>query len=221
MGKSGMADRDPCPWRIVDDIGGAFCMGAIGGGIFNAMKGAMNSPSGSKMKGSVMGLASRGPILGGQFAVWGFVFASCDCTLTAIRQKEDPWNSIFSGAITGGILSMRAGPRVMTQSAVVGGVLLSLIEGMGIMLNNWTMGEDPNMIQAPGANDVTAPPTSAGFSLPTSTAPPSSPQSSTIDSGSSYDSTGMSTDTTFSSGSTQQEPESSGASSWFPFGSKS
>ena len=28
--QSGMADREPCPWRIVDDVGGAFCMGNIG-----------------------------------------------------------------------------------------------------------------------------------------------------------------------------------------------
>ena len=39
--------REPCPWRIVDDCGGAFTMGTIGGGIFQAIKGFRNS-SGSK-----------------------------------------------------------------------------------------------------------------------------------------------------------------------------
>jgi len=29
--------REPCPWRIVDDCGGAFTMGAIGGSLFLAM----------------------------------------------------------------------------------------------------------------------------------------------------------------------------------------
>lgn len=33
------------PWRIVDDCGGAFTMGAIGGGIFQAVKGFRNAPS--------------------------------------------------------------------------------------------------------------------------------------------------------------------------------
>ena len=28
-------ERDPCPHRIFDDIGGAFAMGAIGGGVWN------------------------------------------------------------------------------------------------------------------------------------------------------------------------------------------
>lgn len=37
------------PWRIVDDCGGAFTMGAIGGGIFQAIKGFRNSPVVSKV----------------------------------------------------------------------------------------------------------------------------------------------------------------------------
>ncbi|KAL1775813.1 mitochondrial import inner membrane translocase subunit Tim17-A [Sigmodon hispidus] len=36
--------REPCPWRIVDDCGGAFTIGTIGGGIFQAFKGFRNSP---------------------------------------------------------------------------------------------------------------------------------------------------------------------------------
>uniref|UniRef100_A0A3B4G8F5 Translocase of inner mitochondrial membrane 17 homolog B (yeast) n=1 Tax=Pundamilia nyererei TaxID=303518 RepID=A0A3B4G8F5_9CICH len=37
--------REPCPWRIVDDCGGAFTMGAIGGGVFQAVKGFRNAPA--------------------------------------------------------------------------------------------------------------------------------------------------------------------------------
>lgn len=38
--------REPCPFRIVDDCGGAFAMGCIGGGVFQAIKGFRNAPSG-------------------------------------------------------------------------------------------------------------------------------------------------------------------------------
>lgn len=131
--QSGLADREPCPWRIVDDVGGAFCMGAIGGGMWHVIKGARMAPAGARMAGSLSAVTARAPVLGGQFAVWGGLFACCDCSLTAIRQKEDPWNSIISGATTGGILAARAGPQAMASAAVVGGVLLALIEGMGIM----------------------------------------------------------------------------------------
>uniref|UniRef100_A0A3Q3K1N6 Mitochondrial import inner membrane translocase subunit TIM17 n=1 Tax=Monopterus albus TaxID=43700 RepID=A0A3Q3K1N6_MONAL len=37
--------REPCPWRIVDDCGGAFTMGAIGGGVFQTIKGFRNAPA--------------------------------------------------------------------------------------------------------------------------------------------------------------------------------
>jgi len=229
-----MADREPCPWRIVDDVGGAYCMGAIGGGLFHAIKGSWNSPKGGKLMGSMTNMQARGPVLGGQFAVWGGLFACCDCSLTAIRQKEDPWNSIVSGAVTGGILAARAGPRAMAQSAVVGGVLLGLIEGMGIMFTKMSSPPVPTAedMAAAGAADVTAPPTAGGLMMPPSSpaAPPpqSSPGStyappsymdSSSSSSESFDN-GMGTETTFSSGNSNDETIGSSRSGWWPFGSK-
>ena len=38
--------REPCPDRILDDIGAAFGMGAVGGGIWHFGKGVYNSPRG-------------------------------------------------------------------------------------------------------------------------------------------------------------------------------
>jgi import inner membrane translocase subunit TIM17 len=35
--------------------------------------------------------------------VWGGLFSTFDCTLVAVRKKEDPWNSIAAGAMTGGL----------------------------------------------------------------------------------------------------------------------
>jgi import inner membrane translocase subunit TIM17 len=61
------------------------------------------------------------------------MFSTIDCTLVHIRKKEDPWNSIISGAATGGILAARNGAAAMAGSAIIGGVLLALIEGIGIM----------------------------------------------------------------------------------------
>lgn len=76
----------------------------------------------------------RAPILGGNFAVWGATFSTFDCTLIALRGREDPWNSIWSGALTGGVLAARGGPGAAIRNALVGGVLLGLIEGMGVVL---------------------------------------------------------------------------------------
>lgn len=54
-------------------------------------------------------MKERSPIVGGNFAVWGGMFSTIDCSLVYLRQKEDPWNSIMSGALTGGILAARNG----------------------------------------------------------------------------------------------------------------
>lgn len=103
--------REPCPYRIVDDCGGAFAMGCIGGGVFQAIKGYRNAPSGfsRRLLGSLTAIKQRSPIIAGNFAVWGGMFSTIDCTLVHFRKKEDPWNSIISGAATGGILAARNG----------------------------------------------------------------------------------------------------------------
>ena len=51
----------------------------------------------------------------------------------------------MSGAATGGILAARAGPKAMASAAVVGGVILALIEGMGIWMNNYFSMPPPGM----------------------------------------------------------------------------
>ncbi|CAH0394880.1 unnamed protein product [Bemisia tabaci] len=155
--------REPCPWRIVDDCGGAFTMGAIGGALFQGIKGFRNAPSGMSRRfaGSLAAVKQRSPILAGNFAVWGGVFSSIDCTLVYLRHKEDPWNSIISGAATGGILAARNGVPAMAGSALIGGVLLALIEGVGILFTRLTAEqfrqhgpfEDPASLGFPGGGN--------------------------------------------------------------------
>ena len=50
----------------------------------------------------------------GNFAVWGGLFSTFDCCLMGIRGKEDPWNSIGSGAITGAVLAARGNNHNLT-----------------------------------------------------------------------------------------------------------
>ncbi|CDW53186.1 mitochondrial import inner membrane translocase s ubunit tim17 b-like protein [Trichuris trichiura] len=132
--------REPCPWRIVDDCGGAFSMGAVGGGIFHGFRGMRTAPAGltKRLIGGFSSLRERAPIVGGQFAVWGGVFSAVDCTLAHVRRKEDPWNSIISGAMTGALVTMRNGVGTMIGSAIMGGVILAMIEGVGIFITRFT-----------------------------------------------------------------------------------
>ncbi|KAM8703575.1 hypothetical protein ACLKA7_008233 [Drosophila subpalustris] len=125
--------RQPCPIRVVEDCGCAFLMGAIGGTMFQYMRGFRNAPAGL-VRGLYGGLDSvklRTPAMAGNFAVWGATFSSVDCSLVYLRQQEDTWNSIISGAATGGILAARSGIKAMGNGALVGGLVLALIEGAG------------------------------------------------------------------------------------------
>ncbi|CAM9588754.1 unnamed protein product [Ectocarpus sp. 6 AP-2014] len=145
-----MGDRDPCPHRIVGDVGGAFAFGLAGGGIWHSVKGFRNSPKGQGTQGALKAVMYRAPVLGGNFAVWGALFSVCDCSLVAVRHKEDAWNPILSGAATGGILALRAGPRTAAKNAVVGGALLAVIEGMGILLSRYMAQAEPPPMEAGG-----------------------------------------------------------------------
>mmetsp|Transcript_17125 Transcript_17125/g.47086 ORF Transcript_17125/g.47086 Transcript_17125/m.47086 type:complete len:235 (-) Transcript_17125:514-1218(-) len=228
--QSGMADREPCPWRIIDDVGGAFCMGNIGGGLWHSIKGARMAPAGARLAGSLSAVQARAPVLGGQFAIWGGIFACYDCSLTALRQKEDPWNSIISGAATGGTLALRAGPQAAASAAAVGGVLLALIEGMGIMIGKMFAPPSPDQMLAEQQRyDPTAPPTQGGLfpsgmamgGAGAATAPPPPPPSSSANTNTTSDlfdtpTTFSTNDSSTSFSNTHEEP--SGGSSWWPFG---
>lgn len=48
--------------------------------------------------------------------------------------QEDPWNAIISGAATGGILAIRAGPKAAARNAIAGGAILAAIEGLNLVL---------------------------------------------------------------------------------------
>ncbi|XP_010915800.1 mitochondrial import inner membrane translocase subunit TIM17-2 [Elaeis guineensis] len=159
--------REPCPDRILDDIGGAFGMGAVGGSAFHFIKGLYNSPNGERLAGGVQGVRMNAPRVGGSFAVWGGLFSAFDCSMVYIRQKEDPWNSIIAGAATGGFLQMRQGAGPAARSALFGGILLALIEGAGIMLNRVLSAPqnipDPALMMPPSSVPAMA---GAGGSIP-------------------------------------------------------
>ena len=141
--------REPCPDRILDDVGGAFSMGAIGGTLWHFVKGARNSPRGQRFLGGVDAVKLKAPALGGSFAVWGGLFSTFDCALSGVRGVEDPYNAIASGAITGGVLAARSGARAAARSAMIGGVLLAVIEGLGIALTRMTveLGPTPEEVE--------------------------------------------------------------------------
>jgi len=121
-----------------------------------------------RLLGSVTAVKARVPVIGGNFAVWGGLFSTFDCSLVAIRKKEDPWNSIFSGAATGGVLAARGGWRAAGRSAAVGGVLLAMIEGLQIFLTKM-MAEPATPSYAPPQAPMAPPPQQQRLMAPPTT----------------------------------------------------
>lgn len=110
--------------------------------------GAWNSPRRMKIRGGLTHVRNRAPFLGGTlviltfshqyaigtFAMWGGCFSSVDCLMIWYRQKDDPWNAVISGFVTGGMLAIRGGANVAFKNALMGGVILGLIEGISIII---------------------------------------------------------------------------------------
>ena len=148
-------------------------MGAVGGGLWHLLKGMKNAPSGARMRGGIESIRREAPRIGGSFAVWGGLFSTFDCTLVALRKKEDPWNSIAAAALTGGLLQLRTGVRSAAKSAAFGGILLGMIEGVGILLTRVTAPPPAPvpMMDIPGGGQEVAQ-RSSGVPEGTSGAPP-------------------------------------------------
>ncbi|KAJ5076478.1 import inner membrane translocase subunit tim-17 [Anaeramoeba ignava] len=124
-----------CPKKILDEIGSSFVMGMIGGGAWNFLKGARSSPVGDRLKGGFYKMKYQSLKTGGSFAVWSGIFASLECSLVHFRKKEDIWNRVFAGALTGGILAARSGTKEATKAAFVGGFFMFFVEYSTNLLN--------------------------------------------------------------------------------------
>ncbi|KAI9428388.1 mitochondrial import inner membrane translocase subunit Tim17/22 [Lactarius indigo] len=109
--------RDPCPWVILNDFGGAFAMGCR----------ARNSPRGERLAGSISTIKSSCPCHWRQLGVWGGNVFYVDCA-------EDAWNAIISGVMTGGCLAHGSGPKAAFGSAVACGILLGVLKAWELLL---------------------------------------------------------------------------------------
>lgn len=97
--------------------------------------------------GGLLHVRNRAPFLGGSFAMWGGVFSSIDCLMIYYRQKDDPWNAVISGFITGGVLAIRGGASVAFKNALIGGFILMLIEGVTVIVTSVAMRQQYKMME--------------------------------------------------------------------------
>jgi import inner membrane translocase subunit TIM17 len=96
--------------------------------------GAWNAPRRQRFYSGLCHIRNRAPFLGGSFGLWGGIFSSVDCLLVYYRQRDDPKNAVVAGFVTGGVLAIRGGMAVAFRQAMIGGVILMVIEGVGTLM---------------------------------------------------------------------------------------
>ena len=97
--------------------------------------------------GGLTHIRNRAPLLGGSFAMWGGVYTSMDCLMIFYRGKDDPFNAIMAGFVTGGVLAIRGGLNLAFKQAVMGGVILGLIEGVSTVFTTMMMRQQYAMME--------------------------------------------------------------------------
>ena len=90
-------------------------------------------------------MKKRAPILAGSFAMWAGIYSISECTLISLRNTDDAFNKITAGAITGGVLAMRAGPRIAAKNALIGGIFLGAIVLFEVLMVKYQKGQQLSM----------------------------------------------------------------------------
>ncbi|KAI9017779.1 mitochondrial inner membrane translocase subunit Tim17/Tim22/Tim23/peroxisomal protein PMP24 [Gaertneriomyces semiglobifer] len=96
--------------------------GALGGafGMFmSSVDWGMNTEEFQKMstkeqvKVTLKDMGKRSASSAKNFAIVGAVFSGTECLIETYRAKNDIWNGVAGGCITGGILAAKAGPAAV------------------------------------------------------------------------------------------------------------
>uniref|UniRef100_A0A1I7Z1A9 Transmembrane protein n=1 Tax=Steinernema glaseri TaxID=37863 RepID=A0A1I7Z1A9_9BILA len=110
--------KEPCPYRIADDVGAAFAVGLIGSSLFQSVTGFRTSAKGQKLKGALREVRFRSPATAVQFAAW---------SVPNSRVLHD----------RSGLMAVRSGPRMMAASAALGGFIFSMLEAANLISTRW------------------------------------------------------------------------------------
>ncbi|KAI8826797.1 mitochondrial import inner membrane translocase subunit tim22 [Fimicolochytrium jonesii] len=124
MAMAAQAFMESCPAKVVLSGGAGFALGGAFGMFMSSVDWGMNTEEFQKLstreqlKLTAKDMGAKSFSSAKNFAVVGAVFAGTECVIEGYRAKNDIWNGVSAGCITGGVLAAKAGPQ-----AVVGGCL--------------------------------------------------------------------------------------------------
>ena len=122
----------------------AIISGVVGGGAgmvlgailapFNSNISSMetdNLPMKEQFRRGLREMGSQSKSWGKNLMVIGAVFSCSECFVEKTRARDRPWNPIFGGCITGGILAANAGPQAMAFGCAGFAAFSAAIDAMG------------------------------------------------------------------------------------------
>ena len=125
--------RDPCPIVILNDFGGAFAMGVIGGCVWHGIKVSeihlMVKEDMVPFQQLKLELQLLEVIL-----VFGVVYFLLLIVLLKPLEKRRCLECSYSWVFTGGALAIRGGWKHTRNSAITCACLLGVFEGVGMMM---------------------------------------------------------------------------------------
>ncbi|KAL5704136.1 translocase of the inner membrane [Ranunculus cassubicifolius] len=135
--------REPFLHRLSEDAGLGFAIGAIGGSILHYGKGFLRPKTGTgRLRGGFQNIQRKAPLTAGCWARFTIVYSLVENAVAHVRKKEeDPYNTIITSFVTGGLLACRKGLAATAASSL--GFGLVGILGEGVM----ALGKSNQMVQ--------------------------------------------------------------------------
>ncbi|KAI8833053.1 mitochondrial inner membrane translocase subunit Tim17/Tim22/Tim23/peroxisomal protein PMP24 [Chytridium lagenaria] len=109
---------ESCPVKSGAALGGGFVLGGLFGMFMSSVDYGHNEEylklsTKEQMKITVRDMATKSYSSAKNFAVVGAIFAGTECVIESYRAKNDIYNGVAAGCLTGAALSAKAGPKVM------------------------------------------------------------------------------------------------------------
>ncbi|XP_062195068.1 mitochondrial import inner membrane translocase subunit TIM17-1-like [Phragmites australis] len=123
---------------VIDFVGDAFVLGAVGGSAFHFARGfRRGSPGG--LAGAVGAVRANAPRIAGKFGAYCAVFSAIESAVSFARRREDSWSSIAAGAATWGLHALHRGAPApaAARSALLGASGVAVVLGVTWTSTQW------------------------------------------------------------------------------------
>ncbi|KAJ3075402.1 Mitochondrial import inner membrane translocase subunit tim22 [Podochytrium sp. JEL0797] len=115
---------ESCPFKGVFALGAGFALGGVFGMFMSSMDTTTNMEEFTKkstkeqMRLTLKDMGQRSYSSAKNFAVVGAIFSGTECVIETFRAKNDIYNGVSAGCITGAVLAAKSGPAAMATGCV-------------------------------------------------------------------------------------------------------